>query len=119
MHLVLPERHIPHRKVKKVARMVGGFKPAHGNIRFLVKLLCDAPGQGIQFYAVKVRFFKFFRHKPEEVPDAAGRLQDVPRLKAHAFYRFVHCLNHNRACIVGIQDCAARRFIFFRGQQFL
>ena len=74
MHLVFPERDIPHCKVKKVVWMVGSFKSAHGNVRFLVKLPGDTPGQGIQFHAVKVCFFKSFRHKPEKVPNAAGRL---------------------------------------------
>ena len=102
MHLIFPERHIPHRKVKKVIGVFRCLKTANRNLCPLVKLLCDTPGQGIQFYAVKVGFFKFLRHKPEKVPDAAGRLQNVPRRKIHAFHRFIHCLDDYGAGIVGI-----------------
>ena len=114
MHLIFPERYVSYCKVKKVIRVAAVLKSADRNIGFLVKLSCDAPGQVIQFHAVQVCFSIPFRHQTEKVPDAAGRLQDIPRREVHAADRFIHRLDDSGAGIVGVQHRALCGNVFFR-----
>ena len=85
----------------------------------MVELLGDPPGEGIQLHTVELRALHPLRQKAEEVADAAGGLQNVPRPEAHALHRLIHGLDDHGIGVVGVEDGAAGGFIFLWGQQLL
>ena len=117
MDLVLAKGHVAHGKVKEIVRVVRVFKAVHGDVRLLVELLGNPPGEGIQLHAVELGILHPIRQQAEEVADATGRLQNVPRSKAHALHRLIHGLDDRGIGVVGIEDGAAGGFIFLWGQQ--
>ena len=74
MDLVLAKGHVAHGKVKEIVRVIGVLKAVHGDVRFLIELLGNPPGEGIQLHAVELRTLHPLRQKAEEVADAAGGL---------------------------------------------
>ena len=75
--LIASKGDIPYRHVKKAVRELGLFKSADGNVCFRVKELCDPAGNAVQLHAVHLQVIHALRHKPQEVPDPAGRLQHI------------------------------------------
>ena len=53
------------------------------------------------------------REKPEKIPDAHGRLQDVAGLEAHGSNGFIDCLDNRGAGVVGVQRGSSGRSVFF------
>ena len=115
---IIPKRHIAHGKVVEVPA-VGGFKSGHGDVGPGVKLLGDAPGDAVQLHAVQFGRSHSLRQKPEEIPHAAGRFQDVAAGKAHIAHGLIDGLNDGGAGVVGVQDGGPRRFVFLRSKQHL
>ena len=86
-------------QIKIVIRVIGVFKAVNGNIRFLVKLLGNPPGETVQLYAVEFRIRHGLRQEAKEVADAHRRLQHGPRLVVHIFHRLINGLNDGGAGI--------------------
>ena len=82
-HLILSERHIAHRHVKEIIRVVCLFKTGDFNIGFRVELFCNPPGDPVQFHTVQPALLHLFRQHTKEIPDAHCRLQYIPFLKTH------------------------------------
>ena len=100
--LILPKRHVADGNIIKIPS-VGGFKSSHGNVCPGVKLLCDPPGDAVQFHTVEPAVLHGFGQTAEEVPDAHAGLQNIARFKAHILQRLIHGMYNGRAGIVGIQ----------------
>ena len=73
-HLILTERHIAHRHVKEIVRIVRLFKAGDFNIRFRIELFCNPPGNPVQLHAVQPAPLHLPRQHTEEIPDAHCRL---------------------------------------------
>ena len=86
--LVLTERHIAHRQIVEITA-VGGLKTGYGNVCLRVQLLGDAPGDGIQFYAVQAAVCHAGGQHSKEIAHAHGRFQNVARLEAHFLDRLI------------------------------
>ena len=56
------------------------------------------------------------REKPEKVPDAHGRLQNVAGLEAHGSNGFIDCLDNRGAGVVGVEGGGAGGGVFLRGK---
>ncbi len=83
----------------------------------LVKLSGDPARQAVQFHAVQICAGKGFRQQAEKVSDAAGRFQDIPRLKAHPPHSIVNGLDNTGAGIVGAQCGRSGGGVFLRGEK--
>ena len=101
-HLVLAERHISHRHVKKIVRVVRLFKAGDLNIGFRVKLLRNPPGDPIQFHAVQPALLHILRQHTEEIADTHCRLQYISFFKPHMFQGFIDTADNHGACVMGI-----------------
>ena len=112
--LILSKGHVADGKVEEIPS-VGGFKACHGNIRLGVKLLGNAPGDAVKLHAVQAASLHLLREKPEKIPDAHGRLQDVAGLEAHVAHRFIDCLDNRGAGVVGVQRGSSGGGVFLRG----
>ena len=73
-HLILTERHIAHRHVKEVIRIVCLFKAGDFNIRFWIELFCNPPGDPVKLHAVQPALLHLFRQHTQEIPNAHCRL---------------------------------------------
>ena len=73
-HLILTERHIAHRHVKEIVRIVRLFKAGDFNICFWVELFCNPPCDPVKLHTIKPAFLHLFRQHTEEIPDAHCRL---------------------------------------------
>ena len=51
-YFICTKRHISDYAVEKAVRIFCRFKPLHGNIIFLVELLCNLSGNAVQLYAI-------------------------------------------------------------------
>ena len=113
--LILAKRYVAHGEVEEVLP-VGGFKAGHGNIRLWIELLCDSAGDAVQLHTVQAASLHLLREKPEKVPDAHGRLQDVAGLEAHAADSIIDCLDNRGAGIVSVQRGSSGGGVFLRGK---
>ena len=116
--LILAERYIAHRQIVEVPP-VGGLKSRHGDVRLGIELLGNPPADGIQLHAVQLASGHTLRQHPKEVAHAAGRLQNIPGLKAHAAHSLINRLDDRGAGVVGVEGGGPGRSIFLRGQQLL
>ena len=110
--LVLSKGHVADGKVEEIPS-VGGFKACHGNVCLGIELLGDSAGDAVQLHTVQAASLHLLREKPEKVPDAHGRLQDVADLKAHVSNGFIDCLDNRGAGVVGVQRGSSGRSVFF------
>ena len=117
--VIFPERDIADGQIKEIIGMRRVLKAVHGDVRFLVELLCDTPGEGIQLHAVELRAGHGLRQHPKEISDAAGRLQYVARFEVHAAHGVVNRPYDLGAGVVRVQYRTPRRFVFLRRQQLL
>ena len=116
---VIPERHVANRYVKKAIRVLGFLKALDLNVRVWVKLFGNAPGDGVKLHAVQFAVHHAFGQHPEEIADAARRLQYIAGGKAHVAYRLVDRPDDCGTGVVGVEGAGAGRFIFLLGQQAL
>ena len=114
--VVLPEGDIAHSQIVKVP-LIGCFKAVHGDVRFLVELSGNAPGEAVQLHAVQLGPGQGFRQEAEEVADAHGGLQHRPRLKLHVLHRLIHGLDNGGAGVVGVEHRTAGGIVLLGGQQ--
>ena len=110
--LILSKGHVADGKVEEIPP-VGGFKACHGNVRLGIELLCDSAGDAVQLHTVQAASLHLLREKPEKIPDAHGRLQDVAGLEAHVANGFIDCLDNRGAGVVGVQGRCSGRGVFF------
>ena len=73
VYLVLAKRHVADGEVIK-AGAARRLKARHGDVCLGVKLLCYAPGDAVQLYAVELAALHRLRQQAEEVADAHRRL---------------------------------------------
>ena len=116
--VVLPEGDIAHSQIVKVP-LIGCFKAVHGDVRFLVELSGNAPGEAVQLHAVQLGPGQGFRQEAEEVANAHRRFQQGPRLEIHILHRLIHGLDNGGAGVVGVEDRTAGGIVFLLGQQLL
>ena len=74
---VIAERYIAHNAVEKAIRELHRFKALHGDLVFLVQLLCNTTRNAVNFHAVHPNLLHAVRHKTHKVADTAGRFQYV------------------------------------------
>ena len=113
--LVLSKGHVADGKVEEIPS-VGGFKACHGNVCLGIELLGDSAGDAVQLHTVQAASLHLLREKPEKVPDAHGRLQDVAGLEAHAADSLIDCLDNRGAGVVSVQSGSSGGGVFFRGK---
>ena len=113
--LVLSKGHVADGKVEEIPS-VGGFKACHGNVCLGIELLGDSAGDAVQLHTVQAASLHLLREKPEKVPDAHGRLQDVAGLEAHAAHRLIDCLDNRGAGVVSVQRGSSGGGVFLRGK---
>ena len=102
INLVLSERHVADSKVEEIVWIVCFFVSADLNLRLWIQQSCNAATDTVQLYTIQLRVFHVFRKQAEEVANAAGRLQNVAALEAHAADGCIDCVNYNRAGVVCI-----------------
>ena len=113
--LVLSKGHVADGKVEEIPS-VDGFKACHGNVCLGIELLGDSAGDAVQLHTVQAASLHLLREKPEKVPDAHGRLQDVAGLEAHAADSLIDCLDNRGAGVVGVEGGGAGGGVFLRGK---
>ena len=113
--LVLSKGHVADGKVEEIPS-VGGFKACHGNVCLGIELLGDSAGDAVQLHTVQAASLHLLREKPEKVPDAHGRLQDVAGLEAHVLHRVVNGTDNGGAGVVGVEGRGAGGGVFLRGK---
>ena len=74
IELVVPERHIAHRNIKKIIRILCFLKSPYLYLCFRIQQLCDPPADVVLFHAVKFTFLHGFRQRPKKMTDAKRRL---------------------------------------------
>ena len=115
--LKLSERNIADCHIKKAVGKIRILKTLYANIRFLIKLLCNSAADTVQFHAVNAAVFHTFGQKSQEIACAAGRLQDIPRFKAHLRKHPIDCFDYHRLRVEGCQRAFPCGRKFFFGQQ--
>ena len=116
MDLVLAERHVADGEVK-IARAVRRLETRDGDVCLGIELLCYAPGDAVQLYAVELAALHGFRQQAEEVADAHRRLEYVPALEAYAAHGLVDGADDRGRGIVRVERRASRGLVFFRREQ--
>ena len=116
-HGIITKRHVADSKVEKAVREVGFFVAAHRDTGLGIELLGDAPGDAVQLHAVQLGRGHALRQQAEEISHAAGRLQNVPFLKAHVPDGLIDGLDNQGAGVVGIEGGCPRRFVLAVRQQ--
>ena len=86
------------------------------DIRILIELPGDAAGDGVKLHAVTLAVRHIVRQQAEEIPDAAGWLQNIAPLEAQVLYGLVYGLNDNGGGIVGVQRGCPGGFVLRFGQ---
>ena len=114
--LVVAEGNIAHRQIVEITS-VGGLKACHGNVCLRVQLLGNAPGDGIQLYAVQTAVLHGVRQHTEEVAHAHTRFQNVTAAETHALHRIVDTTDHGGAGVVGVQGAGTCGGILVLGEQ--
>ena len=99
--------------IKKAVRQLRSLEALDSDGEFLIELLRNASGDGIQFNAEDAGVRHTFRLHAQKMADAAGGLQHVPVLKAQVLHCLIHSTDHDRR---GIEGCQRG---FSRGAQFL
>ena len=112
--LILSKGHVADGKVEEIPP-VGSFKACHGNVCLGIELLGDSAGDAVQLHTVQAASLHLLREKPEKVPDAHGRLQDVAGLEAHAADSLIDRLDNRGAGVVSIQRGSSGGGVFLRG----
>lgn len=72
--LKIAKRHIADNHIEVVVWELCFFKALHGDIRFLVELLCDFSRKGVDFHTVELRACHRIGKQTEEIARSAGRL---------------------------------------------
>ena len=116
-HLEGTEGHIPDGGVKKTVREVCFLKPLDSNGRLLIKLLGDAAGDTVQLHAVEFGVCQGLRAHTDKVADAAGRLQQVSGLEAHACERLIDGSDDHGRGVKGRQGGLPGCGVLVLGQQ--
>ena len=111
--LEIAEGNIADCDIKKAVRQLRFLEALDSDGGFLIELLRDAPGNGIQLHAEDAGVRHALRFHAQKMPDAAGGLQHVPVLKAQVLHCLIHCADHDRR---GVEGCQRG---FSRGAQFL
>ena len=111
--LEIAEGNIADCDIKKAVRQLRFLEALDSDGGFLIELLRDAPGNGIQLHAEDASICHALGLHPDKVADAAGGLQHVPVLKAQVLHCLIHSADHDRR---GIEGCQCG---FSRGAQFL
>ena len=114
--MVLSKGHVSHGQIVEIP-LAGCFKAVHGDVRFLIKLAGDAPGEAVQLHAIQLGPGQGLRQETEEIADAHGGLQHGPRLKLHILHRLIHGLNDGGAGVVGVEHRTAGGIVLLGGQQ--
>ena len=112
-HLEIPKGDVAHGRIKEAVGHLHLFKTVHGNPDVLIKLLGDAPGNTVDLHAVGFAPGHAVRQHPDEVTDAASRLQNVPGLEAHLREGVVHGLDDDGRGVKGRQRAGSGGGIFF------
>ena len=118
-HLVLPEGDVGDGEVEEVIGKGRLFKAGHGDVGVLVELGGEAARDAVQLHAVELGAPQGLRHQPQEVAHAAGGLQDVAGLEAHALNGPVHGLDDGGGGVVGVEGGALCGPVLLVGQQLL
>ena len=106
--------------IKAVVLKLDRLIAHNGNIRLWIELLCDPPGDGIQFHTVQLGSLILFRQNRIEIagPHAGVKNPAVrAALKPEPFQSAVHIADQLRLGVVGGDGGAHGRLIFFIGQQ--
>ena len=91
-----------HRQIVEITA-VGGLKACHGNVCLRVQFFRNAPGDGIQLYAIQTAVLHGVRQHSEEVAHAHTRLQNVTATETYFFDCIINRANHHRGGVVGVQ----------------
>jgi len=105
---VIAEWHVADRKIEEAVGQIRVLKPLNLDVRALIELLGDAPGQTVQLNAVQLAVFHAFRQHSEEIADTASGFQYVAGTEAHVFDRLIDRSDHGRGGIVCVQHRTAR-----------
>ena len=106
--------------IKAVVLEFGCLVAHNGNIRLWIELLCDTPGDGIQFHTVQLGPLILLRQHGIEIagPHAGVKNPAVgAALKAEPLQSAVHIADQLRLGVVGGDGGAHGCLIFFIGQQ--
>ena len=104
--LEIAEGDVADGHIKKAVRQLRSLEALDSDGGCLIELLCDSPGDSVQLYAEDAGVGHALRLHAHKMADAAGRLQQVPVLKAQVLQSLIHSANHDGRCIKGGQ----RRF---------
>ena len=113
---VVAEGHIADGQVEEIVRVVRILEAFDLDIRILIELPGDAAGDGVKLHAVTLAVRHIVRQQAEEIPDAAGWLQNIAPLEAQVLYGLVYGLNDNGGGIVGVQRGCPGGFVLRFGQ---
>ena len=94
-HLEAAEGNVADGHIKKAVREVCLLKPLNSDGGLLIKLLGNAPADGIQFDAVDFGVCQTVRPHADEVSNAAGWLQNIAGLEVHVLQRLIHGTDHH------------------------
>ena len=114
--LILSEGDVANSNVVEVPA-VSRFKARHGDIRFGVQQAGDATGYAVQLHAVQLGRCHGLGQAAEEVAHAAGGLQDVAGLEAHAAQSLVDSADNHGRSKVGVQGAGPGGNVLVIGQQ--
>ena len=113
---IVAKGHIADGQVEEVIRIVCILEAFDLDIRILIELPGDAAGDGVKLHAVTLAVRHIVRQQAEEIPDAAGWLQNIAPLEAQIFYGLVYGLNDNGGGVVGVQRGCPGEFVLRFGQ---
>ena len=115
--LIAAKGHVPHSQVDGIVRQVDTLKAIHGNAGLGIKLLCQPPGNAVQFHAHQSCALHGLRQQAKEVAYAHSRFQNGIWMNAYLLQCLIHSLNHGGAGKMRVQGRTTGRSVFLRGQQ--
>ena len=106
--------------IKAVVLKLDRLIAHNGNIRLWIELLCNTPGDGVQFHAVQFGSLILLRQHRIEIAGSHAGVKNPAvwaALKPEPFQSAVHIADQLRLGVVGGDGGAHGRLIFFLGQQ--
>ena len=115
-HLEVTKGHIADCHIKETVRHLHFFKPGDGNRTVLIKLLGNAPGDGIQFHTIGMTASHTAGNHADEIANAAGGFQNIALPEAHLLQCLIHSLDDNRGGVERSQGAGSGGGVFFFGK---
>ena len=116
-HLEVTKGHIADGHIKEAVGHLHLFKAGDGNGAVLIKLLGNAPGDGIQLHTVGVAPSHAVRNHADKVANTAGWFQDVALPEAHLLQCLIHGLDDDWGGVESGHGAGSGGCVFFFGKQ--